>query len=119
MGRLWLVASAGLAVWFVVVWPLQVLKDTEDGRYSYERCEKDFANGQCRPYQTAPLGTLQEPAYGQPCYHIYLSRKYDSTVPYTPEARNSSNSAQDRVSGLVYFFGWLFGWILAGFRPQH
>ena len=25
--RLWLAASAGLAIWFVVVWPLQYLKD--------------------------------------------------------------------------------------------
>ena len=25
--RLWLVATAALAIWFVVVWPLQSLKD--------------------------------------------------------------------------------------------
>jgi hypothetical protein len=33
--RLWLAASAGLAIWFVVVWPLQYLKDMQFGRYGY------------------------------------------------------------------------------------
>ena len=131
--RLWLVATACLAIWFVVVWPPQVLKDTQAGRYSYDRAiEKEFEGGKCVTYQTAPLGTLQEPAYGNPCYHIYLSRTYDNTVPYTLEAYKTDKSAWDRnqylialgmgaagtaiASGLVYFFGWLVGWILAGFR---
>ena len=85
--RLWLVATAGLAIWFVVVWPLQSLKDWQFGRYDYDRAiEKEFESGQCQTYQTAPLETLREPAYGKDCWHIYLSRKYDNTVPYTLEA---------------------------------
>jgi hypothetical protein len=135
--RLWLVATAGTAIWFVVVWPWTALKDRQFNRYSLygHAIEKEFESGQCRAYQTQPLVTLQEPAYGKPCYHIYTSRTYDSTIPYTLEAHNNRNSARDWethletlgigaagtaiVSGLVYFFGWLIGWIFAGFRPQH
>jgi len=133
--RLWLVATAGTAIWFVVVWPVKSLGDMQSGRYSYDRAiEKDFASGQCLTYQTAPLEKLQEPVYGNACWHIYTSRKYDNTVPYTLEAHKSSNSAESRdwyliklgigaagtaiASGLVYFLGWLVGWVVAGFRQQ-
>ena len=129
--RLWLAASAGLAIWFVVVWPLQYLKDIAPNRYGYDRgIENDFENGQCLTYQTAPLETLREPGYGEDCLHIYLSRKYDNTVPYTLEAYKTYSYERDReqylaalavgaagtaiVSGLVYFFGWLVGRILTG-----
>lgn len=80
------------------------------------------------------MGKLREPGYSESCYHIFLSRKYDSTIPYTLEAYKSDNSAKSWaqylaalgigatgtaiVSGLVYFFGWLVGWILTGFRQQ-
>lgn len=133
--RLWLAASAGLAIWLVVVWPLQSLSSMHASRYSYDRdIEKDFANPQCRAYQTEPLGKLREPGYSEGCWHIYTSRQYDKTVPYTLEAHKSRNAANSReqylialgmgtvgtvfVSGLVYFFGWLVGWILTGFRQQ-
>ena len=133
--RLWLVATAAVAIWFVVVWPVQVLKDMEVSRYSYDRdIETEFASGQCRAYQAGPLTKLREPGFSEGCWHIYTSRKYDGTIPYTLEAYKSSNSAKSReqylyalamgavgaaiVSGLVYFFGWLVGWILTGFR-QH
>ncbi|MBR1143681.1 hypothetical protein [Bradyrhizobium sp. AUGA SZCCT0431] len=134
--RLWLVATAALAIWFVVLWPVQALKDQETGRNSYDRAiEQDFASGQCRTYQTGPLERLPEPGFNDGCWHIYTSRKYDAAVPYTLEAYRNNNSAKARehyltalgmgvagtaiVSGLVYFFGWLIGWIFAGFRPQH
>jgi hypothetical protein len=80
-----------------------------------------------------PNGTeemLPEPAYGRDCLYIYLSRKFDNTVPYTLEAYKTYSSARDReqylavlavgaagtfiISGLVYFFGWLVGRILTG-----
>jgi len=105
--------------------------------YDYDRAiEKDFAGGQCLTYQKAPLERLQDPPNTRSdCWHIYTSRKYDDTVPYTLEAYNSNRAAWHRnvyfwalgigaagtaiASGLVYFFGWLIGWIFAGFRPQH
>ena len=78
------------------------------------------------------METLPEPAYGKDCLYIYLSRKFDNTVPYTLEAYKSYSSACDReqylaalgvgaagtaiVSGLVYFFGWLVGWIFDGLQ---
>jgi len=116
--RLWLVATVAVAIWFVVVWPVQVLKDMEVGRYSYDRdIEKEFESGQCRAYQTEALGKLREPSYSEGCYHIYLSRKYDSTAPYLYAlAIGAAGTAV--VSALVYFFGWLVAWILAGFRQQ-
>ena len=78
--RLWLAASAGLALWFVVVWPLQYVKDIAPNRHEYDLgIESDFESGR-------PLEMLQEPAYGTDCLHIYLSRKFDNTVPYTIEA---------------------------------
>jgi hypothetical protein len=134
--RLWLVATAAVAVWFVVLWPLKSLQFNVS-EYDYERAiEKEFKSGQCQTYQTAPLEKLVEPRYGEGCYHIYTSRKYDNTntVPYTLEAYKSNESAEHRNwylmalgvgvagtaigSGLVYFLGWLVGWILTGFR-QH
>ena len=95
--RLWLAASAGLAIWFVVVWPLQYLKDMQFGRYGYDRAiEEDFENGQCLTYQTAPLETLREPRYGEDCWHIYMSRKNDNTPPYTLEAYKTYSYERDR-----------------------
>ena len=80
--RLWLVATAAVAIWFVVVWPVQVLKDMEVSRYSYDRdIEIEFASGQCRAYQTGPLTKLPDPSFSEGCWHIYTSRKYDDTVP--------------------------------------
>ena len=77
---------------------------------------------------------LKEPKYSEACYHIYSSRQSDSTIPYTLEAYNSNRAAWLRneylmalgvgaagtalVSGLVYFLGWLVGWIVIGFRQQ-
>ena len=128
-----LAARAGLAIWFVVVWPLQYLKDIAPNRHEYDRGnETDFESGRCLTYQTAPLEMLQEPAYGGDCLYIYLSGKFDNTVPYTLEAYKTYSFARDRehclsalavgaagtaiVSGIVYFFGWLGGWILTGYR---
>jgi hypothetical protein len=74
------------------------------------------------------------PAYGTDCLHIYLSRKFGNTVPYTIEAYKAYSFARDRehylsalavgaagtaiVSGLVYLLGWVIGWILTGFGQQ-
>ena len=67
--------------------------------YDFDRkIEKEFASGQCRAYQTAPLVNLREPGYGEDCYYIYLSRKYDSTVPYTLESYNSDRAASHEVN---------------------
>ena len=144
--RLWLVATAAAALWFVVVWPLEALK-YDRLQYDYRRAiEKDFASGQCQTYQTAPLENLREPAFsdeGGSCWHIYTARKSpdsgrksedSKSVPYTLEVYDRDHSAWVRrnyliglsigvagtaiASGLVYFLGWLVGWILAGFR-QH
>jgi hypothetical protein len=135
--RLWLVATAAVAVWFVVVWPLQALK-YDPLHYDYRRSiEKEFASGQCRTYQTAPIETLREPDYTDSgCWHIYTSRKSENVpdVPYTLEAYDSWHSAWVRrnyliglsigadgtaiASGLVYFLGWLVGWVVTGFRQQ-
>ena len=129
--RLWLAASAGLAIWFVAVWPLQYVNYMAPNRHEYDRgIESDFESGRCLIYQTAPLEMLPEPAYGRDYLHIYLSRKFDDTFPYTPEAYKTYSSARDReqylavlavgaagtiiVSGLAYFFGWLVGRILTG-----
>jgi hypothetical protein len=135
--RLWLVATAAAALWFVVVWPLLSLRDVQSGEYDYRReIEKEFASGQCRIYQTEPFEKLREPGLNDGCWYIYEDRKYDKDIvlPYTLEAYKSKKSAYDReqylialsvgvagtaiASGLVYFLGWLVGWILTGFR-QH
>ena len=133
--RLWLAASAGLAIWFVVVWPFQYLKEIAPDRHEYDvGIESDFESGRCLTYQTAPLEMLPEPTYGGDCLYIYLSRKFDNTVPYTLEAYKTYSFARDRenylaalavaaagtaiISGLVYFFGWLVGWILMGLRQR-
>ena len=100
--RLWLAASAGLAIWFVVVWPLQYLKDIAPNRHEYDRgIETDFESGRCLIYQTAPMEMLPEPAYGRDCLYIYLSRKFDNTVPYTLEAYKTYSSARDREQYLA------------------
>ena len=129
--RLWLAASAGLAIWFVAVWPLQYVNDMAPNRHEYDRgIESDFESGRCLSYQTAPLEMLPEPPYGRDCLHIYLSRKFDDTFPYTLEAYKTYSSCtrpgavhcragcrrcwDGHFGGLVYFFGWLVGRILTG-----
>ena len=44
---------------------------------------------------------LPEPGYGKDCLHIYLSRKFDNTVPYTLEAYKIYSSARDREQYLA------------------
>ena len=74
--RLWLVATAGAAIWFVVVWPMHVWSELKYCQLLLHRdIEKDFASGQCRTYQTAPLEKLQEPpSTRSDCWHIHTSR---------------------------------------------
>jgi hypothetical protein len=115
--------------------PLLDLNVTQTGGYRSET-EKAFESGQCRIYQTEPFEKLREPDVDDGCWYIYEDRKYDKDVvlPYTLEAYKSKQSASDRkqylvelsiavagtaiASGLVYFLGWLVGWVLTGFR-QH
>jgi hypothetical protein len=106
---------------------------THDYYFSYRwELEKDFQNPQCRAYQTAPLGTLNKPRFGEPCYHISFTRRFDdATVPYTLEAYDRHGSTQWResylqalalgavvtlLSALVYLCGLIVGWIFQGFR---
>ncbi|MET0706954.1 MAG: hypothetical protein ABWY82_08950 [Tardiphaga sp.] len=73
----------------------------------YDRAiEKEFESGQCQNYQTAPLESLREHGYREGCWHIYLSRKYGDTVPYTFEAYKRNNSAWDREQ---YLFALVMG----------
>ena len=118
--RLWLAASAGLAIWFVVVWPLQYLKEMQFGRYGYDRAiEEDFEKRTMPNLPNGTDGNASRARLWQRLLHIYLSRKFDNTVPYTLEAYKIYSSARDReqylavlavgaagtaiVSGLVYF----------------
>ena len=73
----------------------------------YDRAiEKEFESGQCQNYQSAPLESLREHGYREGCWHIYLSRKYGDTVPYTFEAYRRNNSAWDREQ---YLFALVMG----------
>ena len=42
---------------------------------------KNFESGECLTYQTAPLEELRKPGDSENCWHVYLSRKYDSQFP--------------------------------------
>ena len=67
--RLWLAASAGLALWFVVVWPLQYVKDIAPNRHEYDSgIGGDFESGRCLTYQTAPLKCFRSPPTAQTVY---------------------------------------------------
>ena len=144
--RIWLVATAAVAVWFVVVWPLQAFKYDPSEDHYRRAIEKDFASGQCLTYQTAPIESLREPAFsdeGGSCWYIYTSRnspdsgrKFEASksVPYTLEVYDRDHSAWVRrnylgglsigvagtaiASGLADFLGWLVGWVLTGFRQR-
>ena len=74
--RLWLVGTVCLGLWLVGWWPLQLAGKTHDYYFSYRwELEKDFQNPQCRAYQTAPLGTLSKPPFGEPCSQISFNRQ--------------------------------------------
>ena len=131
--RLWLVGTVCLGLWLMGWWPLQWAGKSRDFHFNYRwELEKDFRNPQCRACQTAPLGTLSKPSFGEPCYHISFSRQFDETVPYTLEAYDRDRSAQWRktylealafgtigtilFSAFAYLCGWVVGWIYRGFR---
>ena len=134
--RLWLAASAGLAIWFVAVWPLHSVTDPRSVNLEYHRfIEEEFDSGHCEAFQTATLEALKT-LLGTGCVLIreHRIRNQITAVPFTREAYDSSLAALYRqrilkvmaedavataiISGLVYFLGWLVGWILACFR-QH
>ena len=130
--RLWLVGTVCLGLWLVGWWPLQLAGKTHDYYFSYRwELEKDFQNPQCRAYQ--PLDTLSKPPFGAPCFHLSVSRRFDSApVPYTLETYDRHASAQWResylqalalgavatglLSAFVYLRGLIVGWIFQGFR---
>jgi hypothetical protein len=134
---LWLVATVALGLWFVGIWPLLKAGDTYSSSFDYHKSIiKDFENPQCRNYQTRPLGELREPPWGSggSCWHIYTSRKYDASVPPPCTLRDYENYRNSwwlqtyfmvlgigtamtvLISAVVYFLGWVVGWILRGFR---
>jgi hypothetical protein len=83
--RLWFVGSICLGLWLIGWWPLTTSAPSSadwDYRWSIER---DFANPACQDYQVRPISELRDPDVGQPCYHIYFSRRFDEsrTVTYT------------------------------------
>ena len=132
--RLWLVGTVCLGLWLVGWWPLQLAGKTHEFYFSFRwELEKDFQNPRCRAYQTAPLGTLSKPPFGEPCYHISFTRQFDdATVPYTLENFDRHASVQWReiylqalalgavatglLSAFVYLCGLIVGWIFQGFR---
>jgi hypothetical protein len=133
--RLWLVGTICLGLWFIGWWPLMQAGEQHFRSWDYRQTiEKEFANPACRDYQVLPTAALREPAYGQACYHIYLSRKYDDTgtVPYTLAVYDGNRDTHWRnvylaglgigvvgtvtLSALVYLVGWVIAWILRGFR---
>ena len=105
----WLASAlAGRKRWpchlVVAVWPVLYLKNVAPSRHEYDRgIESDFESGRCPIYQTAPMEMLPEPAYGRDCLYIYLSRKFDNTIPYTLEAYKTYSSARDWQQYLAVF----------------
>jgi hypothetical protein len=95
--RLWFVIAAGSVAYGGVVAPFTTCSGSHLSSFDYRRgLQRDLQNPDCRPYQTGELSKLREPAYdeGGGCYHLYLSRRYDSTnsVPYTLDVYDQASS---------------------------
>ena len=136
--RLWFVASVLFISYATLLWPLMEAAKTRLSTWNYtEAIEKEFRNPDCLAYQTEPVTSLEEPEYseiGSTCYHVYLSRQYDSTTPYTLEAYQQNRSAQYwnslfvalaiglvgsvLLSAIVYGLGALLRWIIFGYKEQ-
>src|SRR5262249_1640927 len=114
--RLWFVGSICFGLWLGQTLLVDANKHKQwDHRRSLER---DFANPVCRDYQTHPMDALRKPAFNEACYHIYVSRQYDSTVSYTLGVYDRNSVKRYlmllgfgivgwlTVSWLVYFVGW-------------
>ncbi len=139
--RLWLVGSLISFLYFVGFRPLE---ESEKQRAVlnelYSDARGDFASPNCSQYQTAPFLILAEPK-GQEfkpgsCSHIWRKRKDASNVdaPYTEAdfLRSFENSLSHHyraylTMGLIsavafsffsYFVGWVFSWILKGFKKN-
>jgi hypothetical protein len=129
------VGTICLGLWLIGLWPLGFGSEGRISNSDYRRdLLADFKNPACREYSVSPLNTLIEPHLTEPCYHIYTSRKFDNTVPYTIEAHDRhlyqhyrsvylsalgfGTLATVAISVLVYLVGTVIGWIVRGFRPQ-
>jgi hypothetical protein len=65
--RLWLVASAAVAIWFVVVGPLRTVIDPRSINLAYHRyLKEEFESGRCQAFQTAKLEALRPPFLNAP-----------------------------------------------------
>jgi len=80
--QLWLVATAALAIWFIVVWPVQALKDWQFERYDYERAiEKEFESGEGLTYQTARWKQFKSPAIAKTAGTSILAENTTTQFP--------------------------------------
>lgn len=140
--RLWFVTSVLALLYAVVIAPFQLTSDSRMSEFKYKwAVERELKRSECIQYATKPFSELQEPAYidadgAKGCYHIYNYRRFHDqvTVPFTQKVLEENFSAQrwetlfgiSAVSGfvaliaagLVYFMGWVFSWVLGGFRKS-
>lgn len=131
--RLWFVCSLLFILYSAVIWPLN-----KGGVMSYrdyfviESLEK---NPECHVYFNKSFSQLVKPSYDHTCYDVYSAREiYGDSIPgeftsekYLDRLREIHNKhiMEGRLIGLVgsmvitilvYGAGWVFAWIIKGFK---
>ena len=132
--RLWLVLTIGFALYAVGHAYHEVYKYNPVEYMMRSSAETDFKNPRCGLFMTLSSTSLLEPGVNEPCYHIYLSRKYrkSDNLPYTWEAYVVEHAAERRetflliaafflasvlfISALTYGLGVITAWVVRGFR---
>ena len=95
----------------------------------------EMENPVCQAYMSAPQNTLSLQTYGSPCYHLYLHRSHSGEKGRQPLTKEGFAAEEQRaiwlrlgfgallggtcallLSALAYFVGFLFAWVVSGFR---
>ena len=135
--RLWILACAMAALWFLLIWPLRMYNAGAVARDSYHRSlMKDMSSGACQSYMELPLAKLIKPPYepeGGSCWFIYTTREIHKIddLPFTvakAERRDTFERLRSAgevwlvgligficISGGLYLVGYLVAWVRRGF----
>lgn len=136
--RIWFLVSVLGVLYGIFIFPFVTDTHIREAESQHGFAIKnEMENPICQVYMTAPLNTLIQQPYGNPCHHLYMHRSHSSEKGQQPLTKEGFAAEVQRelwlrlslgalfgcigallISALVYFVGFLLAWVAAGFRTK-